>query len=130
MVEVLTDVEVEPGHDYFYRLIATLRRGGAVTFGPVSTAGAPPAREFAFTSIGPSPGDGPMRIAFAAGHEARVRLAVHDVLGRVVEVLVDGTVPAGRHDAVWEGTSVPAGLYFLRLEWPGGAATRRVALTR
>jgi hypothetical protein len=45
-----------------------------------------------------------------------VRLLVYDGLGREVAVLVDGTVEAGRHTALWDATGMPSGMYVYRLE--------------
>jgi hypothetical protein len=33
-----------------------------------------------------------------------------------VAVLVDGTVEAGRHTALWDATGMPSGMYVYRLE--------------
>ena len=43
--------------------------------------------------------------------------------------LVDGELPAGRHERVWEGSGrAAAGLYFLRFEAPGFRTERRLTL--
>lgn len=47
----------------------------------------------------------------------RVRIAVYDISGRVVRVLVDAARPVGHHAAVWDGTddagqAVASGVYF------------------
>jgi hypothetical protein len=49
-----------------------------------------------------------------------VQLEVFDVLGRRIRRLVDGTLTAGAHPLNWDGrndhgTSVGAGIYFVRL---------------
>lgn len=133
-VTVLVDPGVEAGHAHFYRLSAVLPGGETMTFGPISTAGEAAATGFALLSIAPSPATGPARVVFTLAHEAPVRITVLDVLGRRAALLVDETLPAGRHEAVWESGAAsgrfPAGLYFVRFEWPGGSATRRLALTR
>lgn len=52
------------------------------------------------------------RMSFQLSTGRRVRLAIHDVAGRQTAMLVDGTLPAGRHDVQWDGTRHPAGIYF------------------
>lgn len=54
-------------------------------------------------------------IPFAIDQPGRVRLVVHDLLGREVTSLHDGWLPAGRHHVRWEAHGVAAGLYLARL---------------
>jgi flagellar hook assembly protein FlgD len=67
--------------------------------------------------------------------EAKVRVSVLDVQGRVMAVLVDGLQRAGRHQVVWSGETArggiaPAGLYFIRYQAPGKDLVKRVTLAR
>ena len=63
-----------------------------------------------------------------------MRLSVLDVQGRVVATLVDGTMPAGRHAALWDGSTrgntARSGMYFVRLEAHGKRLVRSVILVR
>jgi hypothetical protein len=66
---------------------------------------------------------------------AVVRATVHDVTGRQVRTLLEGRQPAGTHTLAWDGrdaagTAVAGGAYYLRLETPGGAATRALVVLR
>jgi hypothetical protein len=63
-------------------------------------------------------------IAYDLPAEARVKLEVFDVTGRLVDVLVDEHRPAGPGSVAWDGTNsrgtaVPAGIYFSRLSAGG-----------
>jgi len=49
----------------------------------------------------------------AAGH---ILLAVYDINGRQVDVLVNGEMPAGRHIAELNASGLAAGVYFVLLE--------------
>jgi poly-gamma-glutamate capsule biosynthesis protein CapA/YwtB (metallophosphatase superfamily) len=62
-----------------------------------------------------------------SGH---VRLTVHDVGGRLVAVLADGPMPAGFHSAQWHAATLPAGLYFCRLETGGTVRTEKLVRMR
>lgn len=53
-----------------------------------------------------------------AGH---VSMNIFDQQGRRVAALVDGSVPAGRHEAVWDAKRVPAGVYVVRVAMDGTA---------
>jgi len=86
---------------------------------------------FALPSPSPNPSPaGSSRITFAVPHEAQVRLTVHDVRGRKVATLANGTVAAGRHVRVWDSGSAGAGVYFLHFEAPGFRADRRLVVVR
>jgi hypothetical protein len=58
-------------------------------------------------------------IRYALGGHSRVRLEVHDVIGRTVAVLVDGEQRGGEHDVQFDASLLHAGVYICRL-----AATR------
>ena len=64
----------------------------------------------------PNPFNPTATIAFALREAARVRLSVHDRLGREVAVLKDGPCDAGTFRVVFDATGMPTGLYFYRLE--------------
>ncbi|HAC15766.1 MAG TPA: hypothetical protein DCE78_07460 [Bacteroidetes bacterium] len=49
----------------------------------------------------------------AAGH---VHLAVYDLLGREVAVLVNGQMPSGHHQAAFDGQNLSSGIYVYRLQ--------------
>jgi hypothetical protein len=64
-----------------------------------------------------------------------VRLAVYDVAGRLVRLLVDGERPAGSHEAFWDGCdstgrSMASGSYLARLEAGGKVEAVRMGLVR
>ena len=44
-----------------------------------------------------------------------VRLHVYDIVGRRIDTLIDGVLPAGRHEVVWEARNLPTGVYFYQL---------------
>jgi flagellar hook assembly protein FlgD len=60
---------------------------------------------------------------------------VLDASGRAVRELADRVMPAGEHSADWDGTNgegrpVAGGVYFIRLETPGFAGSKKVAVSR
>jgi flagellar hook assembly protein FlgD len=64
-----------------------------------------------------------------------VRLAVVDVTGRVVRVLLDGEAPAGSNRVVWDGRSdagdrLASGVYFFRLDAGEQSRTLKTTLLR
>jgi hypothetical protein len=59
-----------------------------------------------------------------------VRLAVYDVLGREVAVLVNEILPAGAHSVQFDATGLPSGVYLVRLEAFGEYRVRRITLLK
>lgn len=93
-------------------------------------AEAAPERAFALTAT-PNPARGATELSFALGAPARVRLSVHDALGRQVATLLDGALGSGAHTARLDDAALPAGVYLARLTTDGRrAATLTLTLTR
>src|SRR3989442_8917652 len=87
--------------------------------------------EFRLVQVGPNPGSGPVRIAFAVKHAAAIEIDVFDVQGRKVASPGRGVWPAGAHAVEWNGLTrngeaTPAGLYLIRYAYPGGEDRRRL----
>ncbi len=64
-----------------------------------------------------------------------VRLEVYDLLGRRVQVLVDGRKEAGLHRVTWNGrngggTAAASGLYIVRLQANGATRSQKMTLVR
>ena len=57
----------------------------------------------ALASIYPNPFNPTTKIAFDLSAKGHVELAIYDVSGRTVAVLVDRELEAGRHEAFWNG---------------------------
>jgi len=67
----------------------------------------------------PNPFNPQTTLRFTLPEEAHVRLTVYDVLGREIMVLVDGTRLAGTHEAHFDGSRLPSGIYVYRLRVTG-----------
>ena len=52
------------------------------------------------------------------------------MLGKRVAVLVNDELSAGRHEAVWEATNQPSGVYVVRLVAGTVQKTQRVTLVK
>lgn len=81
----------------------------------------------------PNPVAGQTVVTFDLPRAARTRAAFYDVTGRLVRVLVDEALPAGRHERAWDlhdgaGLAVSSGVYFLRLESGQNVSQRKVVV--
>ena len=59
-----------------------------------------------------------------------VRLAVYDMLGREVAVLVDGAMSAGFHEVTFDAKALSSGMYIYRLSTPQGSVSRLMTLLK
>jgi len=88
-----------------------------------------------FRSPWPIPAYPGSAFGFVLRHGGSTRLTLFAVNGRVVRRLMDGPLGPGDHQLHWDGRIdrgclAPAGVYWLRLEAPGGTAVRRVVILR
>ncbi|MCX6160444.1 MAG: T9SS type A sorting domain-containing protein [Ignavibacteriae bacterium] len=59
-----------------------------------------------------------------------VKLAVYDIMGREVEILVNARQAAGSYEATFDGTRFASGVYFYRLTAEGYGETKRMTLIK
>jgi hypothetical protein len=52
------------------------------------------------------------------------------MLGRDIDTLVDGALPAGFHALSFDGTAYPSGAYLYRIEANGFTATNKMMLIK
>ncbi|MEX0746634.1 MAG: T9SS type A sorting domain-containing protein, partial [Rhodothermales bacterium] len=78
----------------------------------------------------PNPFNPQTVIAFAIDRPAHVRLEVFDVGGRLVRTLVEGSMPAGRHEVRFDAGRLSSGTYIYRIETPAGSKSGSMTLVR
>ena len=112
---------------------------GQLVFYRTPVSAVDPARQRPSTStLGaawPNPFNPGTQLPLELDRAARARLAVYNLLGERVALLVDGWLPAGSHAFRFEGEGLPSGVYMARLELePSGGAvgvsTRKLVLLR
>jgi hypothetical protein len=98
--------------------------------------GSPRASDGESTWLGlnsPNPFDTSTLIPYSLGAGSWTRLAVYDVRGREVAVLVEKQCEQGRHLSIWDGRNrdrarVSPGIYFYRMDCRGFSGTRKLIL--
>jgi cathepsin K len=139
-----TSYEDTPGMDCYYLVVAVDADGHSggysaqlFTDGDVVTPAGDSElpRSLAIAGVVPNPFNPRTTLSYDVPRTGRVRLAVFDIRGRLVRELVNGTVAAGRHTAVWDGRdrggqSVAAGVYFARMEDGRSATTAKMVLAK
>jgi len=137
---------LNPLGNIFYGAVDTTSDGGYVVSGQLGSQavvirlGPDPAlretdrrRAVAFSTelfSFPNPFNLSTTISFSLPREGRARIAMFDILGREVAVLADNVFTAGEHRIMFDGSSLPSGLYFARLQSGNMQATHKLLLMK
>lgn len=78
----------------------------------------------------PNPFNPSTQIVFSLEKEQVITLRVFDVSGRIVMSLIDGKTAAGEHRMALDGSNLPSGVYFVRLETATKAQTKKLLLLK
>ncbi len=98
--------------------------GMAVKPGPVVAA------VFGLAQNYPNPFNPSTKIEFSIPAQSRVQLKVFNMLGQEVATLVNGTLPAGSHSAVFDARDLASGLYLYRLTAGSFTSVRKMLLLK
>ncbi|MFC1800350.1 T9SS type A sorting domain-containing protein, partial [Candidatus Eisenbacteria bacterium] len=83
------------------------------------------------TGNSPNPFAETTEIRFGIPVDGRARLAVYDVSGREVDLVMDQVLPAGYHSVDWRnGENLSMGLYFIKLRTGSQEVTHKVVISR
>jgi hypothetical protein len=121
-----------------------LRAGGLTTAaifaqqaGAAAAAGveAPRLAAVQLSPARPNPFERDSKIRLTLAAPTFVRAEVLDVTGRHVATLALGTLDAGVHELSWDGSNArgeraAAGVYLVRVQWPGSRTTQRIVRLR
>ena len=78
----------------------------------------------------PNPFNPVTQINYSVPITGRVSLKVYNTLGQEVATLFDGTRQAGKYVVTFDGTGVPGGIYFYRLQSEGVSITKKFVLMK
>jgi len=63
----------------------------------------------------PNPFNPILTIEFYVPEYSKVKISVYDILGREVDVIMNGELPAGNYRKKWDGSSFASGVYFITM---------------
>lgn len=78
----------------------------------------------------PNPFNGQTSIGFQLPEKALVKITIYDLLGRQIEVLLNGWQEPGPHIVRWDAGHYASGLYFYRVEAGKFAQTKKLLLIK
>ncbi|SIN64736.1 cellulase family glycosylhydrolase [Chitinophaga niabensis] len=77
-------------------------------------------------NVTPNPFTQQATVSFDLKAAGQTKLAVYDINGKVVAVLVNGNLPAGKHTIPFKCAETPAGSYILQLQHDGKSVSRKL----
>ncbi|RJP77281.1 MAG: T9SS C-terminal target domain-containing protein [Candidatus Zixiibacteriota bacterium] len=86
--------------------------------------------ESALTGAAPNPFNPATAVSFDLRAASRVSLRVYDTAGREVAVLVDGWRDTGSHEVTFDGSALPSGIYFAKLQAGDFTGVQKVILLK
>lgn len=78
----------------------------------------------------PNPFNPSTQIQYSVPSRQHFKITMYDVLGRLVETLVDEIKEQGSYTITWNPTNLPSGVYLYRLESASYSETRKLVLLR
>ena len=78
----------------------------------------------------PNPFNPTTTIIFEIPEALKVSLKVYDILGRVVEVIIDEQLNAGVHQSDFNASQLSSGIYFYRLEAGNTSMIKKMMLVK
>ena len=86
--------------------------------------------EFVLGANYPNPFNPQTTIPYAVPEAAHITIAIYDLLGRQLSVLVNDQMGAGHYEATWDAQNRPTGIYLVRLQAGSVVKTRRITLMK
>jgi hypothetical protein len=127
---MLHPIDVDLGIDLLFERLGRVASGGK--HAPVD-ARIP--KETFLAGSSPNPSTSVAQVSFGLDRRTPVRLAIYNVAGRFVRLLIEGVMDAGVHLADWDGKDgrgqdAAAGVYIAKLQAGEKVLTQKMVLTR
>jgi len=131
-----TDLYVEEGKTYWYRIEEVSLDGKSTFFGPVSvsTLRLVPTC-FSLSQNYPNPFNPVTTMRYGIPEQSKVKIVVYSLMGRKIKTLLDEFKLPGQYQITWDGTDgvnqkVSSGIYVIKMEAGDFSTIRKVTLLR
>lgn len=86
--------------------------------------------EFSLSAAYPNPFNPTTTLNLNLPTDGNTVVKVYNVVGQVIETLIDGNMTAGYHSITWNAANVPSGMYMIRAEAGSDVTTQKVMLLK
>jgi hypothetical protein len=136
------DAQWSPGLHFYYKVTAVNSYGDESPFALLRYQDVVTGVEGSRTPMAsylsqnhPNPFNPVTEIDFGLRETALASLRIYDVTGRLLRVVAEGRLPAGRYSKIWDsrdgsGRPVASGVYFCRLDAGSFTRTKKMVLLR
>ncbi|HQF42693.1 MAG TPA: T9SS type A sorting domain-containing protein, partial [Ignavibacteriaceae bacterium] len=119
---------------YSYRL-KQIDLNGHYTFSNIVEINTELPREFNLAQNYPNPFNPSTKINFSLAVDSKIKLTIYNLLGQVVNTLINSNYTAGNHTVSFNANGLNSGIYFYKIEAFGidgqnFVATRKMILTK
>jgi hypothetical protein len=87
-------------------------------------------KNFTLAQNYPNPFNSSTSIDFELKNASRVKLAVYDLTGGLIQVLNNSQLKAGQHSIIWKADGVPSGVYYYKLTTDRGSIAKKMTLLK
>jgi hypothetical protein len=101
-----------------------------VAYGSAGVVDEPVPTKFALYPAYPNPFNPSTTIRFDLPAEGFITLSVYDITGKLVETLINKTMPAGYHSHTWNPVSLSSGLYIVQLKTGEKAFNQKITFIK
>lgn len=122
-----TDSKIGSYDKYYYRL-KQIDFGGTFKYSPVIEINLSQVNSFVLEQNYPNPFNPSTNIRFSIPKSSFVKLAVFNLIGEEVAVLINGNLDSGYHDVTFNASALPSGVYFCRLQNEGSQSIIKMLL--
>jgi hypothetical protein len=123
------DKFLESGKPISYRL-KQIDNNGDYEYSPVITAEIEAPSSFHLSQNYPNPFNPGTSIDFALQRREVVLLKVYNLLGELIQVLINREMPAGIHSVIFDAANIPSGVYVYRFETGSYTASKQMILLK
>jgi photosystem II stability/assembly factor-like uncharacterized protein len=107
---------------------------GSILYYSATSASAPhrgsaPVHDLTLSAY-PNPFNPNTTLSFDVPVNSRVRISVYDITGRLVQTLADQIYTQGSHRIEFDGSELPSGIYFARLQGNNFSKTQKLVLLK
>jgi hypothetical protein len=138
---IFDDDSVELNHNYTYRIATLSGSGNSSHYGNEATAYVPDVLssaktqselllEFSLEQNYPNPFNPSTKIKYSVPLSSNVIIKSFDILGNELETLVNEDKPAGNYEVEFNGSGLPSGIYFYRIEAGEFVETKKMILLK
>ncbi len=114
---------------YYYRLKQSDYNGSSKYLNVLTVdVGSP--KQFSLSQNYPNPFNPSTNIKYTVPEKSNIKLAVYDVLGREVEVLVNESKEAGTYEITFDAKNLTSGIYFYELKTNNFNKTNKMILAK